>query len=67
MWGILAGIMPGLLLTYALSGTIFGVRSTDVRAIAASTAFLVVAALVASYVPARRALRVDPVIALRST
>ena len=66
MWGILAGIIPGLLLTYALSGTIFGVRSTDFRAIAASTAFLVVAALVASYVPARRALRVDPLVALRS-
>jgi putative ABC transport system permease protein len=65
-WGILSGLIPGFLLTYALSGMIFGVAPTDLRAIAASTALLIVAAITASYVPALRALRVDPIIALRA-
>jgi predicted permease len=63
-WGIISGLIPGFLLTYALSGMIFGVGPTDLRAVAASTALLIVAAVTASYVPALRALRVDPIIAL---
>ncbi len=63
--GIVAGVLPGFLLTYALSGMIFGIRPTDVRALAAATVLLAVAALIASYLPARRALRVDPMVALR--
>ncbi len=64
--GILAGLVPAFLLTYALSGMIFGVEPTDIRAIGVSTMLLIAATLVASYVPARRALRVDPIVALRT-
>ena len=64
--GILAGLLPGFLLMYALSGMIFGIQPTDVRAIAVSTVLLMLAAVTASYVPARRALKVDPIVALRA-
>jgi predicted permease len=64
--GILAGFVPAYLLTYLLSGMIFGVEPTDLRAIGVSTVLLVAAALAASYVPARRALTVDPILALRT-
>ena len=64
--GILAGLIPAFLLTYALSGMIFGVEPTDLRAIGVSTLLLLASALIASYVPARRALRVNPIVALRT-
>ena len=64
--GILAGLVPAFLLTYALSGMIFGVEPTDLRAIGVSTMLLIASALTASYVPARRALSVDPIVALRT-
>ena len=64
--GILAGLVPAYLLTYVLSGMIFGVEPTDLRAIGVSTMLLIAAALAASYVPARRALSVDPIVALRT-
>jgi predicted permease len=64
--GIIVGLVPGFLLTYVLSGMIFGVRATDLRAIASATILLILAALVASYLPARRAMKVDPIVALRT-
>jgi ABC-type antimicrobial peptide transport system permease subunit len=44
---------------------IFGIVSMDVTILAAFTALLFLVALGAGYLPARRALRVDPMIALR--
>jgi putative ABC transport system permease protein len=64
--GIIMGLVPGFLLTYLLSGMIFGVRPIDLPTIGAATLLLAIAAVVASYVPARRALRVDPIVALRT-
>ncbi len=49
-----------------LSGFLFGVSSLDATTYIAVIAILAVAALIASYVPARRATRVDPLTALRS-
>jgi putative ABC transport system permease protein len=64
--GIVAGLIPGCLLTYLLSGLVYGVEPVDIRALTGATAILVAASALASYLPARSALRVDPVRALRT-
>jgi len=45
---------------------LFGVSATDVLTLAGTSALLTATALVASYVPARRAMRIDPVVVLRN-
>jgi predicted permease len=63
--GVIAGIAGAFGLTRLISGLLFGVQPTDpVVFVAAGVLFAAVAAL-ASYVPAYRAAKVDPVIALR--
>ena len=65
-----AGVAIGLPTAYATSRTfaalLFGVKPTDLFTYAASAVGLIVIALAASYVPARRAARVDPIVALRA-
>jgi putative ABC transport system permease protein len=63
--GIGVGLMASFLLTRLLAGALFGVRSSDPLIYAAVAAMLAAVAIVASYLPARRAVRVDPMIALR--
>jgi putative ABC transport system permease protein len=63
--GVAIGIAGSLVLTRAVESLLFGVTPTDPLTFGAVTLLLVGAALVASYVPARRAMRVDPMIALR--
>jgi putative ABC transport system permease protein len=69
MVSVIAGISVGFaiswLLTPALSSLLFGVRPTDLPTFAAVAIFLSAAGLFACYVPARRAMRVDPMTALR--
>jgi len=64
-----AGIGAGLLASYAMarwiSGFLFHVSAIDAATFACVPLFLAVVALAASYIPARRATRVDPVVALR--
>ena len=44
---------------------LFGVRSWDIATLAAVSAVLAISALLASYIPARRAAQVEPMVALR--
>ncbi|HEV2297996.1 MAG TPA: ABC transporter permease [Candidatus Acidoferrales bacterium] len=63
--GCLIGIAMSLPLTPLLSALLFGVRPIDVPTFVAAAALLSVVGFFASYIPARRAMRVDPMIALR--
>jgi putative ABC transport system permease protein len=63
--GIAIGVVLSLVATRLIATLLFGVRSTDLLTFSAVVAVLMVAALAATYVPARRATRVDPMVALR--
>jgi putative ABC transport system permease protein len=63
--GIGIGVVASLLLTRVMASLLFGVTATDVPTFLAVSAVLAAVALIANYIPARRATRVDPVIALR--
>jgi predicted permease len=62
--GLLAGAVGALLLRRTVAGLLFGVRPADSLAIGAAVALLVVVALLACAMPARRATRIDPVAVL---
>jgi predicted permease len=62
--GIVAGLIGAFSLTRVMATLLFGVSATDAVTFSVVTLFLVAIALVASYVPAMRATRVDPVVAL---
>ena len=69
MWlagiGVVAGLVGSLVATRLLSGMLFEVRPTDPFTFLVITAVLGMIALLAGFIPARRATRVDPVVALR--
>jgi ABC-type antimicrobial peptide transport system permease subunit len=64
--GMAVGVAAALLGTRALSGLLFGIGPMDPATWIAVTSMLFAVAFLASYVPARRATRVDPMIALRA-
>jgi predicted permease len=63
--GIIAGIGGGLALTRFLRSLLFEIKPTDPETFLAVAILLLVVALLASYIPARRATKVDPMVALR--
>jgi putative ABC transport system permease protein len=63
--GLAAGVVAASALTGSIATLLFEVGPRDLSVFAAVPAVLLTAAALASYVPARRAMRVDPVVALR--
>jgi putative ABC transport system permease protein len=64
--GVVIGIVASYLVTQFLRALLYGITPTDPLTFGAVAVLLLVTALLACYFPARRASRVDPVIALRS-
>jgi len=65
MAGLAIGLAGAFAATRVLSGLLYGVSPADAPTFALVTSLLAAVALLASYIPARRAARVDPMVALR--
>ncbi len=65
LFGVAIGIVASLALTRLMTKMIFGIRAADPVTFAGVTILLTLVAAAACYIPARRAMRVDPLIALR--
>lgn len=64
--GIAAGLLGAVIVGHALSAFLFGVGASDPATLAAVALIMLAVAFCATYIPSRRALKVDPVIALRA-
>jgi putative ABC transport system permease protein len=63
--GLAIGVAASLVLTRALSSQLFGISATDPLTFIAVAGLVLAVAFLACYVPARRAMQTDPMVALR--
>jgi putative ABC transport system permease protein len=64
--GVAIGLAASMASARALAGLLYGVTPADPAALTLATLFLVLVAMLAAYLPARRAFHVDPIVALKS-
>ena len=64
--GVPTALLAGRVASNRIAGLLFGLQATDPLTIAAAATLLALVAAGAGYVPARRASRVDPMVALRT-
>jgi len=65
MWGVGIGLLASLIVTRLIVSLLFGVSAIDPLTLAGVAIFLTFVALLACYVPTQRAIKVDPLIAIR--
>jgi putative ABC transport system permease protein len=63
--GAAIGLVGALIVSRLMAGLLYGVRPADPLIFAGVAVLLIAVALLACYIPARRALRIDPLVALR--
>ena len=63
--GVVLGLLGAVLLTRTITGMLYGITPTDTFSFVTATVCLLIVATLASYLPARRASRIDPIVALR--
>ena len=63
--GAAVGLACALIVSHLMAGLLYGVRPTDPVTFAGVALLLIGVAMLACYIPARRAIRVDPLVALR--
>ena len=63
--GVIAGLVGAFALTRLMSAILFKVSAADPLTFAGISVLIVLVSLLASYIPARKAARVDPMVALR--
>jgi ABC-type antimicrobial peptide transport system permease subunit len=65
MYGVIAGVLASVAFTRFLASLLFDVQPTDPATFASVVLLVVAGAAAACFIPARRAMRVDPIVALR--
>jgi ABC-type antimicrobial peptide transport system permease subunit len=63
--GLIAGVCLAIGASYLLRGVLYGLNTIDGVSLVGVSALFLAIALLASYMPSRRAMRVDPMVALR--